>query len=95
MSTQIIIEGTNYHQPHSRSGMKWTPQEVEYLTLHFPFEDPKQISNYLKRSIAAIVIKASSLNLKKIKRTEVVEYPIRPKTNTPAMKSRIIGNYKE
>jgi hypothetical protein len=76
MTTQIIIEGHDYYknEVEDRTGLKWSPQEIEYLTEHYPDDNTYDIADYLKRSYKAVRSKALKLKLNKIKKTKIIEY---------------------
>jgi hypothetical protein len=83
MTTQIIIEGHDYYknEVEDRTGLKWSPQEIEYLTQHYPTMNTRLISEYLGRSYRAVRTKALRLKLYKIRITKIVDYPEKLKNN--------------
>lgn len=44
---------------------KYTPEEIEYLMLHFPHENTQVVADQLGRSYSSVAGKASALGLKK------------------------------
>ena len=46
---------------------KWTEEEINFIKFAYPHEDTKVIANELGRTVSAVMVKATRLNLKKEK----------------------------